>query len=257
MKRFIAAFLFSMCFLAYAEEVEKTVVTVDQNGQLNVDSVASVTAVATNAVLAQIAQAKADAASATAQNVTNALNGIVQNIMEDNVVIYRVGFTDSFDKLVLFGDGDKVVITKFEKVSFTGGTLVANIDYVCTVDVGVLKPLVYANNNLEGGKDNFTELAQSAVSSPVYHAEELTLTNADGTTDSYAGYYSITVTITGLTTADKYFYWIKFTGDAPDGDGSSLELPNGVVGGQSTEVTWGNKKLTFYKGMLLGVQDAN
>lgn len=254
MKRilFVAAMVLGICVIA---ETEKTVVTVDQNGRLNVSSVASITDVTTNAANVQIAKAKAEVASQTANDVSEALGGIVQNIMENNTVIYRVGYSDSFEQLVLFGDGDKLVITKFEKVSFSGGTLVANIDYVCTVDLGVLKPIVYANTNLEGGTANFTDLPDSSVTIPVYHVEPVELKNKDGTTDKYEGYYSVTVTINGLATDKQYFYFIKFNGDMPSGDGISLELPNGVVGGETTEVIWGNKKLKFYKGMLLEVQD--
>lgn len=254
MKRilFVAAMVLGLFVIA---ETEKTVVTVDQNGQLNVSSVASITDVTTNAVNVEIAKAKAEVAEQTAKDVSESLGGIVQNIMENNTVIYRVGYTDSFEQFVLFGDGDKLVITKFEKVSLSGGTLVANINYVCTVDLGVMKPIVYANSDLEGGMDNFTVLPDSSITIPVYHAEPVEIKNKDGTIDTYNGYYSVTVTINGLSEANKYFYFIKFDGDVPSGDGSSLELPNGVVGGETTEVIWGNKKLKFYKGMLLEVQD--
>ena len=249
---FVAAMVLGLSAFA---ETEKTVVTVDQNGKLNVSSVASITDVTTNAVNVEIAKAKAEVAENTAKEVSKSLGGIVQNIMSNNTVIYRVGYTDSFEQFVLFGDGDKLAITKFEKVSLNGGTLVANIDYVCTVDVGVMKPLVYANSNLEGGKDNFQVLPDDSVTIPVYHAETVEVKNKDGAIDKYEGYYSITVTINGLDEGKTYFYFIKFDGDMPSGDGSSLELPNGVVGGATTEVVWGNKKLKFYKGMLLEVQD--
>lgn len=228
---------------------ERTAVTVDQNGQMNVSGIASVTDVATNAVKAQVAEAKAAAAAETARGVTNALNGIVQNIMDSNTVIYRYGFTDSFASLVVFTDADKFIISDFSH-TIVGTTLNATIRYVCTVDISTVKPIVYANSQLDIGKENFPIVADANVTSPVYHKETVKLGE-----DTYEGYYEIHVTIPNLTDGKQYFFWIKVDPDAPSGDGMSLELPNGVTGGQSTEVVWGDKKLTFYKGMLMGVQD--
>ena len=42
----------------------------------------------------------------------------------------------------------------------------------------------------------------------------------------------------------------------PSGDGLTLDLPNGVTGGYTGEVEWGDKVLTFKGGMLTGVADA-
>lgn len=230
---------------------EKTVVTVDQLGHLNVAGIASVTDVATNAVKVQIAEAKADAAASTAQGVTNALNGIVQSIMENNTVIYRYGYTDSFSSLVIITDSDKLLITDFQH-SIAGTTLTAHLKYVCTVNVGAVKPIVYANSELDGGKENFPIVDDANVTTPVYHPEPIDV--GDG---HYDGWYEITVTIPNLTDTRQYFFWIKIDPDTPSGDGMSLELPNGVVGGYTGAVIWGNKRLSFLKGMLTGVQDAN
>lgn len=237
--------------VATSNRIEKTVVTVDQLGRLNVAGIASVTDVATNAVKVQIAEAKADAAASTAQSVTNALNGIVQNIMENNMVIYRYGYTDSFSSLVIITDDDKLWITDFQH-EIDGTTLTAHLKYVCTANIGAVKPIVYANSQLDVGKENFPIVEDANVTAPVYHAEQITFKEA-----TYDGWYEITVTIPNLTDGKQYFFWIKVAPDVPSGDGMSLELPNGVTGGQSTTVVWGDKRLTFYKGMLVGVQDAN
>lgn len=230
---------------------EKTVVTVDQNGNLNTPSIASITDVATNAVRVQIAEAKADAASSTAHGVTNALNGIVQNIMDNNTVIYRYGYTDSFSSLVIVTDGDKLIITDFSK-EISGTTMTAHLKYVCTAQVQAVKPIVYANSQLDGGKENFPIVEDSNVTTPVYHPEPVDV--GDG---HYDGWYGITVTIPNLTEGKQYFFWIKIDPDTPSGDGMSLELPNGVVDGYTGEVIWGNRRMVYLKGMLVGAYDAN
>lgn len=231
------------------ERLEKTVVTVDQLGRLNVAGIASVTDVATNAVKVQIAEAKAAAASSTAHSVTNALNGIVQNIMDNNTVIYRYGFTDSFSALIIITDSDQLWISDFQH-EINGTTLTAHLKYVCTAQIQAVKPIVYANSQLDIGKDNFPIVDDANVTAPVYHAEPITFKDM-----TYDGWYDITVTIPNLTANKSYFFWIKIDPDTPSGDGMSLALPNGVQGGQSTEVVWGDKRLTFFKGMLMGVEN--
>lgn len=254
MKRVMFAAALTAFCVAFAADVPnptKTVVTVDQNGKLNVAGVASVTDVATNAVKVQIAEAKADAAASTARGVTNALAGIVQNIMDNNTVIYRYGFTDSFAALVIITGDDRLIISDFQH-TLNGTTLTAHLKYVCTADIGVVKPIVYANSQMDIGKDNFQIVDDANVTTPVYHAERIQYED-----NWYDGWYEITVTIPNLTDGKSYFFWIKVDPDTPSGDGMSLELPNGVTGGQTTEVVWGDKKLTFYKGMLTGVQNVD
>ena len=79
-------------FAASAFNVSNKTVMVDQRGNLNAEGIASVQDVATNAVKAQVAEAKAEAAMTTARGVTDAIQGVVGNIMSNNVVVYRSGF---------------------------------------------------------------------------------------------------------------------------------------------------------------------
>ena len=104
--------IFAGLTAAAAPNVTNTVMMVDQRGNLNVEGVASVEDVATNAVKVQIAEAKAAAAQDTARGVTNALQAVAENIMSNNVVIYRSGFSDSFAALVIFTDDDILAITE-------------------------------------------------------------------------------------------------------------------------------------------------
>ena len=236
---------------AAAADLTNTVMMVDQRGNLNVEGVASVADVAANAVKAQIAEAKAEAAQDTAREVSAAIGTVVENIMSNNVVVYRSGFSDSFAALVIFTEDDILAITEARWIERTAARIVVEIDYVSTADLGAITPAVMHSSTVEGGRANFDELAAANVSAPVYHAGERTFHG-----QTFAGYYTITATIPNPSGTTSYFLWIKADADAPSGDGVTLDLPNGVTGGVTGEYVWGDKVLTFRGGVLKGVRDA-
>ena len=246
--------LFPICAWATAAlsapNVTNTVMMVDQRGNLNVDGVASVAEVATNAVKVQIAEAKAAAAQETARGVTSAIGAVVENIMSNNVVVYRSGFSDSFAALVIFTENDALHIVDARWREMTASRIVVDIDYVSTADFGTVKPIVYHHNTVEGGRENFEQLADTNVTAPIYHAETVTFQG-----QPFTGYYTITATIPNPESVESYFLWIKAEADAPSGDGTTLDLPNGVTGGVSGDFTWGDKVLTFQGGVLKGVRN--
>ncbi len=247
--KFAASIIFALVAIAaQAANVTNTVMMVDQRGNLNVEGVASVADVATNAVKAQIAEAKAEAAQQTAQGVTNALNAVASNIMSNNVVIYRSGFSDSFAALVIFTDDDILAICEARWREKSASRIVIDVDYVTTANLGTIKPSVMHHNTLEGGRQDFYELADENVTSPVYHAEERQYAG-----QTFAGYYTITATIPNPSDTTSYFLWIRAEGDAPSGGGLTLDLPNGVTGGITGDFVWGDKTLTFRGGVLTGV----
>ena len=236
-----------------APNVTNTVMMVDQRGNLNVEGVASVADVATNAVKVQIAEAKAEAAQQTAQGVTNALQAVASNIMSNNVVIYRSGFSDSFAALVIFTDDDILAICEARWREKSAAQIVVDVDYVTTANIGTVKPAVMHRNtldNLQNGRQDFDELDDANVTTPVYHAEQREYAG-----QTFAGYYTITATIPNPASTTSYFLWIKADGDMPSGDGTTLDLPNGVTGGYTGDVVWGDKVLTFRGGVLKGVAD--
>ena len=247
MKRIALFLLAAAC--ASAADMTNTVLMVDQRGQLNVEGIASVEDVATNVVKAQIAEAKAAAAENTARGVSNALDAVVLNIMSNNVVIYRSGFSDGFAALVMITDSDVMAIVEARWIERTAAQIVVDVDYVTTVNLGTTKPTVMHRNTLDGGE--FLELAQANVTTPTYHAESRTYSG-----QTFAGYYTIRATIPNPVATDSYFLWIKADVDAPAGDGTTLDLPNGVTGGATVSATWGDKVLTFKGGVLMGVDDA-
>ena len=249
MKRLAVVLTCGLCAALSSADITNTVVTVDQRGNLNVEGVASVADVATNAVKATIAEQKAAAAQQTARGITNAISAVVENIMSNNVVIYRSGFSDSFAALVIFSDSDILAITEARWIQRTAAQIVVEVDYVCTADIGLVKPLVYAHNTLTNRVD-FDELADANVTTPAYHPEERTYGG-----QTFDGYYTITATIPNPAGTSSYFLWIKVDGDLPSGDGTTLDLPNGVTGGVTGEFTWGDKMLFFVGGVLRSVRN--
>lgn len=249
MKRAILFLLCAAPVMARSADVTNTVMMVDQHGHLNVEGVASVEDVATNAVKAAIAEQKAAAAQNTARGVTNALQAVAENIMSNNVVIYRSGFSDSFSALVIITDDDVLAIVEARWIEKTAARIVVEVDYVSTADLGTVKPIVFHRHTLSARTD-FAELDDANVSQPVYHAEQRTY---DGQT--FAGYYTISATIPNPSGTSSYFLWIKAEADTPSGDGTTLDLPNGVTGGVTGDFVWGDKVLHFRGGVLRGVEE--
>lgn len=253
---FLASFLTCASILgADSGTLERIPLMVDQDKNLNAEGIASVEDVATNAVRVQIAEAKAEAVQATAQVVTNSVQAVVDNIMSNNVVVYRKGFSDSFAAYVVFTDSDRLIITDVV-FSRSGSDLLVNLEYVCTADIGALKPTVMHHSTLTGGRSNFEQLADSAVATPVFHSGSQTISNeTTGEEFTVSGYYTTTVTVAGAGASNQYFIWIKVEADTPSGDGMTIDLVNGVVGGKSVTVNWGGYKLTFVGGILKEVAD--
>ena len=248
MKRVILLTALLLTLSASAYDTTNTVLMVDQNGKLNADGIASVEDVATNSAKVAIAEQKAEIAQNTAAAVSNSIETVVLNLMANNEVIYRSGFSDSFAPLVVFTDSDMLAITEARWTTRSAAQLVVEIDYVCTVNLGTTKPTVMHRETIEGGRTNFNELPDSNVTAPVYHAEEREYGG-----QTFAGYYTVTATIPNPVSTTSYFLWIKAEADAPSGDGATLDLPNGVTGGFTGTVVWGDKALTFKGGVLMSV----
>ena len=229
--------------------VTNTELTVDQRGNLNAAGVASVEDVATNAAKAVAAQQRAENAQQTAVVVSNSIDTVAQNLMANNGVIYRSGFSDSFAPIVVFTESDKLVIAGARWTEQSAARLVCQIEYVCTADLGTTKPTVMHREVINGARSNFSELADSNVTAPVYHAESRTVGS-----DTFSGYYSIVATIPNPVSYASYFLWIKCEADAPSGQGGTLDLPNGVTGGRTYTATFGDKSLGFVGGVLMEVE---
>ncbi|MBQ6009433.1 MAG: hypothetical protein IJL17_12900 [Kiritimatiellae bacterium] len=259
MRRFLATIVFAVPFLALCEVVidfgtpstdtTNTVLMVDQRGNLNVEGVASVENVASNSAKVAIAEQKAQIARDTATAVSNSIDAVVQNLMVNNEVIYRSGFSDSFAPLVVFTDSDILAVVDARWTERSAARLVCEIDYVCTINLGAMKPTVMHRETIGGPRTDFAALADANVTAPVYHAEQREYSG-----QTFAGYYSVTATIPNPSSSTTYFLWIKCEADAPSGDGATLDLPNGVTGGRSVTVELGNRTLTWVGGVLMEVE---
>lgn len=248
--------LFTIALVGYlsiaAPNVTNTVLMVDQKGELNVEGVASVEDIAKNSVKVQIAEAKAQAAQDTARGVTNAIQGVIANIMDNNVIVYRRGFSDSFAPLVIYTDNDHLVIAEARWKERSAEKLVVEIDYCCTADLGSMKPIVMHRHSIEGSNDvkhDFGEVPEANVTVPIYTEREKKIGD-----HTFKGYYTLTATIDNPASIGSYFLWIKVDGDAPGGDGSTLDLPNGVTGGKTVHFIWGDRELYFTGGICTGVK---
>ena len=235
--------------LAPIPDTTNTVLMVNQNGDLNVEGIASVENVASNSAKVAIAEQKAQIARDTATAVSNSIDAVVQNLMANNEVIYRSGFSDSFAPLVVFTDSDILAIVDARWTERSAARLVCEIDYVCTINLGAMKPTVMHRETIGGPRTDFSALADANVTAPVYHAEQREYSG-----QTFAGYYSVTATIPNPASVTTYFLWIKCEADAPSGDGATLDLPNGVTGGRSVSIELGDKTLTWVGGVLMEVE---
>ncbi len=233
-----------------APNVTNTVLMVDQHDNLNVPGVASVETVASNAAKVVVAEQKAEIAQQTATTVSNSIDIVIVNLMANNEVIYRSGFSDAFAPLVQFGPDDKLAIADTRWIEQSASQLVVDIDYVCTADLGTTKLTVMHRETLAGGpRSDFNELAASSVTQPEYHSGTKVIGD-----DTYSSYYTIRATIPNPVSTTSYFLWIKADADAPTGDGATLDIAGGITGGVSDTVTWGDKTLTFVGGVLMEVE---
>lgn len=258
MRHGLMTIAFVVPFLAWCEivinidpnpDTTNTVLMVDQRGGLNVAGIASVENVASNAAKVAIAEQKALIARQTASSASNSIDTVVQNLMQNNEVIYRSGFSDSFAPLVVFTESDILAVVDARWTERSAARLVCEIDYVCTINLGAMKPTVMHRETIGGPRTDFAALADANVTAPVYHAEQREFSG-----QTFAGYYTVTATIPNPASATTYFLWIKCEADAPSGDGATLDLPNGVTGGRSVTVELGNKTLTWVGGVLMEVE---
>ena len=249
MKRYCFSIVMLAAPILFATpNVTNTVLMVDQNKKLNVEGIASVEDIATNRVATAIAEQKAQAAQETANSVSNAIQGVIGNIMSNNVVVYRTGFSDSFSSLVVITEEDTYAIYD-AKWTQTPTLVTCVLKYVCTANLGTSKPLVYTKNTLEGGKGDFDLSDESDVTTPVFHATEVVYNN-----QTFSGYYETTVSIRNPSSTASYFLWIKANPDTPSGDGATLDLPHGVTDGATVDVEWGGYILHFSGGVLRGYE---
>lgn len=244
----LALIFFFLVILALRGE-EMRVLMVNEDGKVNIPETLATTAqLATNETAIIIAEAKAEGAKEAARQGTNLVANVVSQIMANELVVYRKGFTDSFASAILISEDDKFIITKLEPFVATDGNLIANeITYAITANIGAVKPLIKTHSSL--GSGDFIALQDSRIGEA--QAVEGTYTDEDGT--EYSNLYKVRFWVEAG--AEREFFTVYLNGGTPEGDGSVLTIRNGIQGGASAVVEWGGNKLTFKGGLLVSVEE--
>lgn len=237
-----------LAVLLAAVAVSNKVVFVDQTGKINApEVVASVADMTSNKTEIAIAQAAALSAEKAAREGTNLVAATVQDITENELVVYRYGYTDSLGIAVALPADTKCFITAYKPNVATDGAGNAQheIVYATTADASAVTPGIKHASTLEGGMDGFELLDTTVEMSPLATTHE----GADGTVYNYM--YSVRF---WLPTASQGFFIVYLDADAAAGDGITFDIKNGITGGYTGEVAVGDDTLVFKGGLLMEVR---
>jgi hypothetical protein len=234
-----------------AAVTDRTIVTVDQNGEINKTNVVAKAAdMAANQVKADIALAKAEAAADSAAKATNALHEVVRQIGKNELVLYRQGFTDSLGLAVVLPEDTKMRISMFKPntgIRASDGYIQHTIRYVTTenadavaVDIKVSSPLV--------GKEDFVKLSSSDVEPKVRISEPYEYGG-----ETYPYQYEVKFYTPPGNQGSAIVY---LDADDAETDGSLFIIEGGIVGGLTTERAVGDTVFGFTGGLLTELRDA-
>lgn len=256
-KRTASLFLAAVAFAVLADDLppRQRVLTVDDAGRLN-----STNAIATQAELAavaasnQISRVELAASQNGYREATNLLAATASSIVAQSVVgFYSLELT-SFDAAVAFDESTaklKIIgVEDLNETSTVQGVPVGKwrVRFAFNQDLQSVQPYLAYVPVLNGTpRDDWDNLAPDFVSAPV--RETGTYTDGDGNQYTYLYYIDA-----WLPSEPAGFTYIRVPNDAALADGATLDLPNGVKGGQTATVTWGGKTLVFTGGVLTGVE---
>ena len=235
------AALFSLAAHALSGETapgKRTVLMVDENGELNstnaVSTVADLAAAATSAL---VAEAKADAAADATDKGTNMIAGVAAAIASSELVVYVKGRVSSFEAGVLFGPDDKIDIYDFKVINNADGTITAKTWWYSTVAIGSSEAYLKWADSLEKPV-TFTDVAADS--------NESLGTQTVGE-NTYENAYLMTKTFNSLP---QSFFRVGLEPDAPSCDGLTLEI-GGVTGGYTGTIQAG-ETLVVSNGVVIG-----
>ncbi|MBE6395540.1 MAG: hypothetical protein E7046_00870 [Lentisphaerae bacterium] len=229
---------------------DRTIVTVDQEGEINKPNVVAKAAdMAANQVKADIALAKAEAAADSAGKATNALHEVVRQIGENELVLYRQGFTDSLGVAVVLPKDTKMRVSMFKSntgIRASDGYIQHTIRYATTENADAVTADVKVASPLVAVKD-FAKLPALDVEPKVRISEPY----------EYGGEtYPYQYEVKFYTPPDNQGFAIVYL-DADDAetDGALFVIDGGIAGGLTTERTVGNTVFGFTGGLLTEVDD--
>ena len=243
--------LFPLPFSLFANTVSNKVLWVNQQGEINEPA-----ALATTADMAAIkaatvtAEQKAAAAASAAAHGTNLISDIVADIGRKELVIYRYGYTDGISAAFVLDPDAKLVINEFKPLAEVNdaGLSAFTISYALKNSTEFKgQPIIRWKSQLKSGAE-FEPIEESNIE-PVSRTSPFT--DAAGT--EYQWGYSTKF----YDRADqKGFYIVNLLADDAAGDGMAMDLPNGVTGGVTADVVWGEHKLKIVGGVIVGVESA-
>ena len=249
MKYSIFVFL-SLVVVSIFATTTNEVLFVDQAGNVNrPEAIATTADMAANKTAILTAEQKAAAAEAAAREGTNLVQDIIRDITANELVVYRFGYTDAFGVLVVIDPDAQLVITEFEILNEVDeeGRNAFRLTYALKNSQSVdVKPEVKWRSSLDKGSVDFAALPPEQVGEPVAGGS---YTDKDGIE------YGYTYTVKFYAPTDKSgFFIVNLTADDAAGDGLAFDLPNGVTGGYTGDIYFGNALLNFKGGVLMGVK---
>lgn len=230
----------------------RSIVTVDQNRDINKTNVVALASqMAANQVKADIALAKAEAAADTAAAATGTLHAVVRQIGENELVIYRQGFTDSLGTAVVLPPGTKCRVTDYAPntgVRQSDGYVQHTLRYALTENadgiaagIKVASPLV--------AREDFALLDSSLVG-PVSRISG----SYEFAGETYPYVYEVAFY---LPPGSQAFAVVYLDSDDAEVDGATFVIENGIAGGATESVDIGGRRLVFTGGLLTGVEDVD
>ena len=253
MKSFLYSLLFTLYSLPLAilgEVTTNEVLFVDEKGEVNrPETLATTAQMAANKAAILTAEQKAAAAEAAAREGTNLVRDLIRDITANELVVYRFGYTDAFGVLVVIDPDAKLVITEFKPLDEvdSDGRHAFRLTYALkNLQSVAVKPEVKWRSSLDKGSVDFAALPSDQVGEPVAGGS---YTDMDGIDFGY------TYAIKFYAPTDKSgFFIVNLTADDAAGDGLAFDLPNGVTGGFTGDIYFGNALLEFKGGVLMGVK---
>lgn len=229
---------------AFSDTVTNKTVFIDQLGKINApEVVASVADMTSNRTEIAIAQAAAQAAESAARDSQKLVGATVQAITDNELVIYRRGFTDSLGVLVALPDDTKVFIESLDVATATDGAgkVQHELIYATDNDAGQVKPQIkYANTCVARDK---MEILDGEVEFSSLSGE---YTDADG------NHYGYRYSVKFWTDAEKQgFFIVYLDADDADGGGMTFEITGGIAGGATECIETGHSGTLLFEGGLL------
>ena len=230
---------------------DRAIVTVNQKGEINKPNVVAKAAdMAANQVKADIALAKAEAAADSAEKATNALNEVVRQIGENELVVYRQGFTDSLGLAVVLPKDTKMRVSMFKSntgIRASDGYIQHTIRYATTENADAVTADVKVASPLVAVKD-FVKLPALDVEPKVRISEPYEYGG-----ETYPYQYEVKFY---TPPGNQGFAIVYLDADDAETDGSLFIIDGGIAGGLTKERTVGDTVFGFTGGLLTELKDA-